>query len=190
MIRAIKELTPCRWSKSEKAWHFEPSNTVFQKLKANYPEMQPLTLEKKENLSIENFKTKVLKSTKGIVSVVQYQNGRHRIIASYNTLLIELLKTFPYASYDKANKCWSSAIEDKQKKALEDFCSLQGLTIQWEDMRKKLLVKPRLLAYEIPNYRTYPDEMLQKLETKRYSVRTITTYKQLFEELLLDSLHI
>ena len=71
IISALREMAPCRWSKSEKAWHFEPSNAVFEKLKASYPEMQPLTHTAEEDRTLENTKTEKPKRTKLIVRIVQ-----------------------------------------------------------------------------------------------------------------------
>lgn len=184
IINQLKGIAPCRWSKSENAWYFEASNVVFEKLKAAYPEMQPLASAANKEYRTINTKPEITKPKKLTVRVVQYQSGRHRVIAFYDAMLVEILKSFPYAQYDKANKWWSAAIDEKQKKALEDFCTMQNMTIVWEETRKQRSLKPRPNAFEMPNYRTCPDEMLQKMETMRYSPKTIATYKQLLEEFI------
>jgi hypothetical protein len=38
----IKEIAPCLWSITEKAWYFEASNTVFIKLREAFPQLQPI----------------------------------------------------------------------------------------------------------------------------------------------------
>src|SRR5258706_6505643 len=154
----LKEIAPCRWSQTEKAWHFEATNEVFKKLREAFPDILPL-----ETISNGNAKGDLVnaKPEKQIVKAVQYQPGRFRIIAFYNPLLVSIVKTFPYAKYDKANKWWSAAIDEKQKKALEDFCSTEGMALQWEDEQKKKALKPRPQVFEIPNYRACPDVMLQ-----------------------------
>jgi integrase/recombinase XerD len=179
----LKGISACRWSQTEKAWHFAASNQVFQKLKTVFPEMTA-----REKISqaeiVKDIDEKISKANKLSVRAVQYKPGRYHVIALYNPKLISVLKGFPYAKFDKATKWWSAAIDERQKKGLDDFCKTEGLTMHWEDGLKKQAVKPRPQAFEISNYRTCPDEMLQKLETMRYSPQTIAAYKQLMEEFI------
>src|SRR5690606_33712070 len=72
----------------------------------------------------------------------------------------------------------------KQKKTLEDHCNTEGLELLWEDQRQKKGLKSKPRAYEVPNYRTCPDVMLEKMEVMRYSPKTIEAYKQSFEEFI------
>jgi integrase/recombinase XerD len=123
-------------------------------------------------------------ASQNTVQAVQYQPGRYRITALYSPELASILKTFPYSKYEKANKRWSAAIDERQKKALEDFCKTKGMTMLWRDALKTGTLKPRPQPFEIANYRTCPDEMLQKLEVMRYSPRTIAHYKQMMEEFI------
>jgi len=181
-INQLKKITACLWSKSEKAWHVEVSNQVFEKLKKAFPEMRPLQPIADKEFSINKARPEKAAAKKQTVKAVCYRPGRYRVIAFYNPLLVEVLKSFPYATYDKPNKWWSVAIDERQKKALEDFCKAAGMNLQWEHAVKPGTLKPRPQAFEIPNYRTCPDAMMQKLETMRYSPKTIEAYKQLFEE--------
>lgn len=179
----LRAIAPCRWSQTEKAWHFDASNQVFQKLKAAFPEMTAWAKTHPAETA-NDIDEKISKANKPTVKAVQYKPGRYHVIALYNPKLVSVLKGFPYAKFDKAAKWWSAAIDERQKKALEDFCKTEGLTMHWEDGLKKQTVKPRPQPYEISNYRTCPDEMLQKLETMRYSPQTIAAYKQLMEEFI------
>ncbi len=185
IIENIKSIAAFRWSTTEKAWHCEPSNAIFEKLKLAFPNMQPLKDVANASYQTAKISQKVEpEHEKQMIKAIQYQNGRYRIIAFFDPLLVNILKDFPYAKFDKTNKWWSVAIDEKQKKALEDFCKTQKMNISWIDERVKNVLKQRPQAFEIPNYRTCPDEMIQKLETMRYSPRTIKTYKQLFEEFI------
>ena len=161
----LRKIAACKWSQTEKAWHVEASHAVFAKLKEAFPELQPLEPGAESKLVD---KTKPLatsaKAQKLIVKAVQYKTGRFRVIAHYHPLLASLLKSFPFATYSKGDKWWSVAIEEKQHKALEDFCKAEGMELLWEDERQKKRVNPKPRAYEIPNYRTWPDAMLEKLE--------------------------
>jgi integrase/recombinase XerD len=180
----LKGISACRWSQTEKAWHFDASNRVYQKIKEAFPEMMPLTKASAQVETVKGIGKKVSETNRLTVNAVHYRPGRYQVFFLYNPKLVMILKTFPYANYDKATKCWSAAIDERQKKTLEDFCKTEGLTMHWEDGLKKQTVKPRPQAFEISNYRTCPDEMLQKLETMRYSPQTIAAYKQLTEEFI------
>lgn len=181
----LRKIADCQWSQTESAWHMEASRTVFEKLKEAFPELVPLK---------QSAETKLVETTKPSapsgnaeklrVKAVQYKTGNFRIIAHYHPLLVSLLKNFPFAKYDKGDKWWSVAIEEKQRKALEDFCKTEEMELIWEDQRQKKGLKPKPRDYEIPNYRTCPDEMVEKLEIMRYSPRTIEVYKQCFEEFI------
>ncbi len=181
----LRKIVDCKWSQTEKAWHVAASNAVFEKLREAFPELQALKpsaearspTKPKPVISQE-------KAQKLTVKVVQYKTGRFRVIAFYHPLLVSMLKTFPFAKYDKGEKWWSVAIEEKQKKVLEDFCATERIELVWEDDRVKKGVKPKPREYEIPNYRTCPDIMLEKLEIMRYSASTIEVYKQSFEEFI------
>ena len=131
--------------------------------------MQPLEPVASKEYKTERAQQKPDVHQKHIVRAVPYQSGRYHVIAFYNPLLVSLLKVFPYAKYDKASKVWSVALEEKQKKALQDFCQMNGLAMVWEDDRQKQLLKPRRKTFEISNYRFCPDAMLERLETVRYS---------------------
>lgn len=185
IIERLRATVACRWSQTEKAWHVEASSAVIAKLKDAFPELQPLTPGADATFPAKIKQTTVTaKARKQRVMAVQYQSGRFRVIAHYNPLLVSILKAFPFAKYDRGNKWWSVAIEEKQKKALEDHCRTEGLELVWEDQRQRNGLKSKPRAYEIPNYRTCPDAMLEKMEVMRYSQKTIEAYKQSFEEFI------
>ncbi|MFM8833861.1 MAG: tyrosine-type recombinase/integrase [Cytophagales bacterium] len=185
LAKRVRDVAECKWSQTEKAWHVEASRTVFNQLKQAFPQLQPLypsaqaTSKAKEELAKQLHQVNPL-----TVKAVQYKTGRFRIIAHYHPALMALLKAFPFAKYHRAEKWWSAAIEEKQKKALQDFCVTSGMTLLWEDQRERAGLKPKPKAYEIPNYRNCPHAMLEKMESMRYAASTVEIYKQNFEEFI------
>jgi site-specific recombinase XerD len=181
----LQKVADCKWSQTEKAWHVEASNSVFEKLNEAFPELQSLK-SSAESKSQSKPKSSISpeQTQKLTVKVVQYKTGRFRVIAFYHPLLVSILKTFPFAKYEKGEKWWSAAIEEKQKKMLEDFCTAERMELVWEDERQKKGLRPKPRAYEIPNYRNCPDGMVEKLQIMRYSPNTIQVYKQCFEEFI------
>lgn len=183
-VKLLRGIAPCLWSQTEKAWHFEPRNEIFEKLKAMFPNMKPLQPVAEKEYRERAVQSEEKKAKKGEVRCVQYHNGRYRIFASFNPLLLNILKSFPFAAFDKVNKWWTVAMDEKQSKAMEDFCKVENMILLWVDERKMSVLKPKPQPFEVPNYRSCPDVMIQKLEIMRYSPRTIVAYRQLFEEFI------
>jgi site-specific recombinase XerD len=184
MISRLKSIAPCQWSRSEKAWHVDAKHDVFEKLKELFPDMKPLTQGATAQYRDDKTIFKTARPARGKVRVIQYANGRYRIVAFYDDVLINIVRNFPFAQYDKMNKWWSAALEEKQKKALADFCAMQKLELVWEDEQRHQRIKPRTNSFEISNYRACPDEMVQKMEVMRYSSNTVGSYTHLFEEFI------
>jgi integrase/recombinase XerD len=179
----LKSIAPCRWSQTERAWHFEASNTVFKKIKEAFPEIASQK-DLADSALHERTKHTKIDVSQPHVRAYQYQPGRFQIFASYHPKLAAVLKTFPFSVFDKPTKQWTVAINEKQKKSLEDFCKTEGLVLQWQDGTMKQTTRPRPQAFEISDYRKCPPEMLQKLETMRYSPNTINSYRQSMEEFI------
>ncbi len=179
----LKTISDCRWSQTEKAWHFDATNLVYKKIKEAFPEMKALN-DAKASEQVATLPSREKDVNYSNIKAKQYLPGRYHIIAPYDPLLISIIKSFPYAIYDKAKKWWSVAMDEKQKKALADFCKTKRLTLNWENNIEKKTVKPRTPSYKIDAYRNCPDKMVEKLETMRYSSNTLKTYKQLFEEFI------
>lgn len=186
ITQKLRSIAPCRWSQTEKAWHFDAINSVYQKIKEAFPNLSALEDQRSDKRftkqKTEREEKKV--DAKETILAKQYRPGRYYIIAAYNPLLISIIKTFPYFTFYKANKWWGVAMDEKQKKALQDFCTTQNLSLVWENEIDRKRVKPRIPAYTISNYRNCPDAMIEKLETMRYSANTIKTYRQLFAEFI------
>ncbi|MCE2895540.1 MAG: site-specific integrase [Flammeovirgaceae bacterium] len=179
----LKAISECRWSQTEKAWHFDATNVIYKKIKEAFPEMKALT--ESTATALQTAKQPIANGIKNnTVKARQYIAGRYYIIAAYDPMLNSIIKSFPYATYHKATKYWSVAMDEKQKKALADYCKTKLLTLIWENDFQKNTIKPRTPSYEITAYRNCPDEMVEKLETMRYSSNTLKTYKQLFEEFI------
>lgn len=182
----LRSIAPCRWSRTEKAWHFDAVNTVYQKIKEAFPGMSVLDDRHSEKRSAKQKteRAEINVDAKEKIFAKQYRPGRYYIVAGYNPLLISIIKTFPYSTFNKSNKWWAVAMDEKQKKTLLDFCTTQAIGLIWENEIDRKKVKPRVPAYTIDNYRNCPDAMIEKLETMRYSLNTIKTYRQLFEEFI------
>ncbi len=116
--------------------------------------------------------------------VVKTRNNRLRVIFAYNELLTMTLKTIPYTRWDAKNKWWSTPFSEGIKLQLKAAAHSQSLDFQYEEEATDETKAARITPYDIPNYRTCPDNFIEKLQEMRYSPHTIQTYTSLFEEFI------
>lgn len=116
--------------------------------------------------------------------IIRTRTGRLKLIFGFNKELQLLIRKYPYHSWDSKNKWWTipySAIylEEIQNCALE-----QGMKVTYEEESAGEKGVQKISAFDVPNYRQCPGEMILKLQELRYSEKTIVTYKGLFEEFI------
>ncbi len=116
--------------------------------------------------------------------VIKTRNNRLRVIFAFNELLTLTLKTIPYTRWDSKNKWWSTPFSEGIKLQLKAAAHSQNLDFQYEEEATDETKATRITPYDIPNYRTCPDNFIEKLQEMRYSPHTIQTYTSLFEEFI------
>ncbi len=116
--------------------------------------------------------------------MVHYMKGRARLIFRYEPMLVALIKTFPFHSWDKDNKWWSVALSDVTVKQLEEYCQHNNWKLlQQQDPREEIR-QNRPKVEKSPYFRLVPDSFTQKMVLLRYSYQTIRTYKKHFLEFI------
>jgi site-specific recombinase XerD len=116
--------------------------------------------------------------------VIKTRNNRFRVLFSYNDVLTTTLKTIPYTRWDSKNKWWSTPCSEGIKLQLKTAAASQNLDFQFEEEPTDETKVARVTPYDIPNYRSCPDNFIEKLQEMRYSPNTIQTYCSLFEEFI------
>ncbi len=122
--------------------------------------------------------------SKNDLLVIRTKVGRLKIIFAYNLALTKLIKTFPFHSWNSENKWWSIPFAQKFLDEIILVASGENLNFIYEEEETDQGQKGRISPYDIPNYRTCPEDYLLKLEELRYSGRTIKSYKAHFEEFI------
>jgi integrase len=116
--------------------------------------------------------------------VIKTKTGRLKLIFTFNREFMNFLKKFPYHSWDSKNKWWTIPFSEKYLKDLKSFAAEKGFTIVYEEEPAGDKGLKKISAFDIPNYREYPEEMILKLKEIRYSEKTIKVYESAFEEFI------
>jgi site-specific recombinase XerD len=136
----------------------------------------------------DKFDININKETRTIgnkeIFIIKTKTGRLKLIFGFDNELIKLIKTYPYHSWDAKNKWWTIPFSDKYLNEIQTLSSAKGLKVSYEEEPAGSKGLKKMSAFDIPNYRECPEEMILKLKELRYSEKTIKTYKGLFEEFI------
>ncbi|MDP4277923.1 MAG: tyrosine-type recombinase/integrase [Bacteroidota bacterium] len=120
-----------------------------------------------------------------LLLIIKTTASRLRVIFNYNPMLSQSLKNIPFSTWDALNKWWSVPYSESILNNIKAIAKTDGMTIQYEEEKSPTASrKPRITPFDIPNYRTCPEEFILKLKELRYGNHTIETYKSLFEEFI------
>lgn len=116
--------------------------------------------------------------------IIKTRTGRLRLIFGYQNALRLLIKKIPYCSWDEKNKWWTIPYSDIFLNQVQALALEAGMKVTYEEEPAVSTGTKRISAYDVPNYRECPQELVLKLRELRYSESTIKTYKGLFEEFI------
>lgn len=116
--------------------------------------------------------------------VIKTTSGRLKVIFGFNKELVRAIKIMPYNSWNSENKWWSIPFSNKFLGEIKDVAKEQNLQFIYEEEVSENDRKPKISQFDIPNYRSCPDEYIFKLRELRYSENTLKTYRGLFEEFI------
>jgi site-specific recombinase XerD len=116
--------------------------------------------------------------------VIKTTAGRLKVIFGFNKELTCAIKKMPYSNWNSQNKWWSVPFAGKFLEEIKALAHEQSLRFLYEEEENATNKKSRISAFDIPNYRSCPEEYILKLKELRYSGNTLKTYKALFEEFI------
>jgi len=116
--------------------------------------------------------------------IIKNKNRRMKLIFVYNKVLSYLLKKIPFSAWDADNKWWTIPYSEKFLEQVKETANAQGLETLFEEEPENTAQKPRITPFDIPNYRTCPEEYKLKLTEMRYTQNTFKIYTSLFEEFI------
>jgi len=114
--------------------------------------------------------------------IIKTRTGRLKLIFGYQNALRLQIKKYPYCSWDAKNKWWTIPFSDIYLSEIQALALQTGLKVTFEEEPAGSAGVKRISAYDIPNYRQCPEEMILKMKEKRYSERTIKVYSAMFTE--------
>lgn len=181
-IKFINTLKYSRWDGRMFCWEIPDYPGNLDLINDYFKDrIDELIIHDKFDISI-NKETRIL-SNKEIL-IIKTKTGRLKLIFGFDNNLRELIKTYPYHSWDAKNKWWTIPFSDKYLNEIQTVALEAGIKVSYEEEPAESKGLKKISAFDIPNYRECPEEMILKLRELRYSEKTIKTYKGLFEEFI------
>jgi len=121
---------------------------------------------------------------KNEVLAIKTVAGRIKLIFGFQKSLTLAIKEIPYHFWDVKNKWWTIPYSEKYLGKIKLQCEEDGLKLLYEEELVSTNKLARITPFDIPNYRTCPEEFTLKLKELRYSESTLKTYTNSFEEFI------
>ncbi len=181
-IKFILTLRFSKWDKVQKVWLIPNYPDNLEIIKEYFKDrISNITIH--QQIEVTNAST-THKIGEKDVSCIKTRQGRLKLVFGFNKMLTVAIKKMPFWSWDAKNKWWTIPFSDKLLTQIQEVARKEGLNFRYEEEQAENNKIARKTAYDVPNYRHCPENMLLKLKELRYSERTIKTYKSLFEELI------
>lgn len=115
----------------------------------------------------DNFDISINKETRILgnkeLIIIKTKTGRLKLIFGFDNDLRELIKTYPYHSWDAKNKWWTIPFSNKYLNEIQTVALEAGIKVSYEEEPAGSKGLKRMSAFDIPNYRECPEEMILKL---------------------------
>ena len=181
-IKFINTLKYSRWDGRMFCWEIPnyPGNLDLIKDYFN-DRIDGMVIHESYDINV-NSETRTI-GNKGLI-IIKTRTGRLKLIFGFDNALRLLIKSYPYHSWDAQNKWWTIPFSEKYVNEIQLLAHERGLNFSYEEELPGSAGIKRMTAFDIPNYRECPQEMILKLKEIRYSDNTIKIYKSSFEEFI------
>ena len=181
-IKFINTLKYSRWDGRMFCWEIPnyPGNLDLIKDYFN-DRIDGMVIHESYDINV-NSETRTI-GNKGLI-IIKTRTGRLKLIFGFDNALRLLIKSYPYHSWDAQNKWWTIPFSEKYVNEIQLLAHERGLNFSHEEELPGSAGIKRMTAFDIPNYRECPQEMILKLKEIRYSDNTIKIYKSSFEEFI------
>lgn len=182
-VHFIQSIKYSKWNKVQYRWII-PNYAANLELLKEYFKGRITRITVHDQYEIET-KPGVLHTVrKNEILIIKTASGRLKLLFEHNRELIKVIKQMPYNIWDGKNKWWTIPYSEQLLQQVQELAQRLHLITTTISEAQFAPKKPRISAYDIPNYRKCPDEMSQKLVELRYSENTRRTYSTAFEELI------
>lgn len=179
----ILSLRYSRWDKKKWCWIVPNYSKNLDLLKKYFNDrITELVIQDQPEIPINVGERRIV--GKNDLLIIKSGGGRLKLIFGCNKELTKTIKTMPYCTWDQQQKSWNIPFAEKFFNEIKVLAAVLKLNILYEEEAKGESIISRVSKFDIPNYKSCPDEYIFKLKELRYSVNTIKTYTGLFEEFI------
>ena len=177
-IRFIQTFRYSRWDKNQFCWIIPNYKANAEVVKEYFhARIKEITESKPEN------REQLRQIARNDFMVFKTVSGTLRLIFSFNKELTTEIKKLPFCKWNSENRWWTIPYAEKFINELRALAANHNLNYIFEE-EKPGCGESRISRYDVPNYRTCPDEFVEKLKELRYSPLTQKSYKAHFEEFI------
>lgn len=182
-VHFVQSLKFSRWNNAQFRWIIPNYSANLELLKDYFKDrIGRITVHEKYDVEIKPGITHSVQ--KNELLIIKMNNGRLKLIFGFNKELTKAIQQMPFFSWDAKNKWWTIPYSELLLKQVKDIGSSLQMVVTLKVDNQDNTKAPRITAFDIPNYRTCPEEMSQKLVEMRYSEHTQRTYLSAFEEFI------
>jgi len=183
-IQYIRSFKYARWDKNMFCWIIPNFNHNVELIQSYFGNRNAVITEHNAELTINNSEVdKQPTFTKNDFLVINSSSRVLRLYFSFNTGISKQLKQIPLCVWNSDKRCWEIPYSEKFLAEVKQIASQFALNFIYSE-ENKLKVQPRKSKFDITNYRTCPQNFLNKLTELRYSQNTLDVYSDMFEEFI------
>ncbi len=179
-IQFIRSFKYARWNNTQFYWTVPNFGKNADKLKSYFVGRNAAITEHEPTAALN---TEQPSFTKDELLVINNSNRILKLYFSFNKNLSQQLKLIPYCTWNGDKRCWEIPYSEKFLAEVMAIAEQYGLKYIYHE-EKKLKIIPRTSKYDIKNYRTCPQNFIDKLHELRYSQNTLDVYSDMFEEFI------
>ena len=179
-IQYIRSFKYSKWDMRNYCWIVPNFGKNADKLKSYFAKRDVKITEHEPTVA---FNTEQPSFTKDEFLVINNSNRILKLYFSFSKNMSQQLKQIPYCTWNGEKRCWEIPYSEKFLAEVKIIADSYGLNYIYHE-EKKLKVKPRTSKYDIKNYRTCPQNFIDKLRELRYSQNTLDVYSDMFEEFI------
>jgi site-specific recombinase XerD len=183
----VTSIRYAQWDKKNNCWNVPLYADNLDKLKTHFADRIAILDEG----NVDVFSVLPNHCGSGVTNIgrkdvlgIKSSTGRIKLIFRFDKKLTTVIKEIPYHTWDKKNNWWTVPFSDRFLELIKDTCQKENLKFIYQEEVLTSGKVAKVNAFDVPNYRTCPDEYKLKLRELRYSESTIKTYSNSFEEFI------
>jgi len=179
----IRSFHYVRWDTNSFCWIIPNYNKNLDLIKEYFGErITNLTVHNQFEVNTSSHIKRSIQNDEVLIIKTAY--GRLRIIFGYNVALTSTIKSFPYVSWNAQNKWWTVPYSELFLARIKETITALHLQLVYEEENRDQTKTAKITPFDVPNYKTCPNEFINKLQELRYSEQTVKTYSSMFEEFI------